>query len=99
MSEAVMNLKWEEESLKRFNDVIERIPIFHRNIAKEVVIIKAEINAKERKADMVKEADIVQAFFTEVPMAFYSLMIKLLGDVGFDYKKFEPEETKKDESS
>ena len=89
MTDTKEMFKWEKNSQEKFNSMIERLPLFHRSIAKEVVVKQAVINAKERNADLVEESDIVRAFFSEVPKAFYSLMIKLLGDVGFDYKKYQ----------
>ena len=80
-------LKWEEGSLKKFNIMIERIPLFHREIAKKVAFKKAELNAIERGSNLVEEKDIVRAFFSEVPKAFFSLMIRLFDEVGFDYKE------------
>ncbi|MFA5060594.1 MAG: DUF2621 family protein [Candidatus Omnitrophota bacterium] len=79
---------WEDESLKKFNKMIARIPLFHREIARKVAFKKAELNAKERGSKKVEEPDIIKAFFSEVPMTFYSLMIKLLEDAGFDYKRY-----------
>ncbi len=90
MSPTQVQFKWEEGARKKYETMIAKIPLFHREIAKIVVDKKAVINAQERGAAMVEESDIVRAFFSEVPYTFYSLMIKLLGDVGFDYKKFEP---------
>ena len=81
-------LTWEPRALQKFNSMIERIPLFHREIAKKVAYKKAQINAQERGSNMVEEPDIVQAFLTEVPKAFYSLMIRLFDEVGFDYKRF-----------
>jgi len=80
-------LQWEEESLKKFNNMIERIPLFHREIAKKVAFKKAELNASDRGSNLVEEQDIVRAFFSEVPKAFFSLMIRLFDEVGFDYKE------------
>jgi hypothetical protein len=36
----------------------------------------------------VQEEDIIRAFLGEVPKAFYSLMIRIMDEVGFDYKKY-----------
>ena len=85
-----LKLEWEKQTLDRFNLMIEKIPLFHRNIARIVAVKRAEINAQERGSGLVQESDVVKAFFKEVPMAFYSLMIRLLDEVGFDYKKHEP---------
>ena len=49
---------------------------------------KAEKLASARGSRVVEEKDLMEAMFTEVPLQFYSLMIKLLDDVGFDYKKY-----------
>jgi len=89
MSDLKLGMQWNDETLRKFKDIIERIPLFHRDIAKEVVHKKAELNAKERNSEEVEEGDVVRAFFTEVPMTFYSLMIRLLQNTGFDYKKYE----------
>lgn len=82
-------LKWETGAKAKYDEMIAKIPMFHRAIAKQVVDKKAVINAQERKSSAVNEQDIVRAFFSEVPMTFYSLMIRLFDDVGFDYKNYE----------
>ena len=79
-------LKWEDKASGKFNQMITRIPMFHREIAKVVVVKKAEQNAVQRGSSFVEEPDIVKAFFSEVPKAFYSLMTRLLDEAGFDYK-------------
>ena len=81
-------MDWEPVSLAKYNKMLNLIPTFHRGIAKEVVNIKAEQNARARKSTQVEEKDIVEAFTTEVPKAFYSLMIRIMDEVGFDYKKY-----------
>jgi hypothetical protein len=81
-------LKWEDGALTKFNFMITRIPMFHREIAKIVVQKKAQQNAFERGAAEVEEADIVNAFFSEVPKAFYSLMVRLLDEANFNYKRY-----------
>ena len=83
-------LEWEKEARGKFKTMIEKIPLFHRQIAQQVVHKKAELNAQERGSALVEESDIVRAFFSEVPFAFYSLMIRLLDEVGFAYKEYEP---------
>lgn len=85
-----IQMKWETQALAKFNTVIQKIPMFHREIARQVVIKKAEQNAQGRGAELVEETDIGKAFFSEVPKAFYSLMIRLLDEVGFHYRDYEP---------
>ena len=83
-------LEWEKTALEKYNTMITKIPLFHREIAKKVVDKKAPMLAQERGALMIEEQDIIQAFFTEVPHTFYSLMIRLMDEVKFDYKKYQP---------
>jgi len=81
------NMDWEAGALGKYNKMLNLIPIFHRRLTQEVVNKKAEQNAQLRGSLQVEEADIVKAFLTEVPKAFYSLMVRIMTDVGFDYKK------------
>ena len=87
MNEIQSKLQWEKEARQKFDSMIARIPLFHREIAKKVAFKRAEINALERKSNLVEESDIVRAFLSEVPKAFFSLMIRLFQEVGFDYKE------------
>ena len=81
-------MPWEKTAHDKYNKMLRLIPVFHRGIAKEVVNKKAEQNAQERKSPQVEEQDIVQAFSSEVPKAFYSIMIRIMDEVGLDYKKY-----------
>ena len=83
-------VEWNADAKVKYQTMITKIPLFHREIAKQVVDKQAVINAQERGAKEVEESDIVKAFFSEVPMTFYSLMIRLFDEVGFDYKPYEP---------
>jgi len=89
MTETQTEIQWEAASRQKYEKMISKIPLFHRGIAKEVVDKKAVINARERGANQIEEGDIVRAFLTEVPKSFYSLMIRIMDEVGFDSKKYE----------
>lgn len=89
MTQTQTQLQWEPVADAKYKKMITKIPMFHRDIAKQVVDKRAVVNARERGSSLVEEQDIVRAFFSEVPMTFYSLMIRLLQEAGFDYKKFE----------
>lgn len=80
-------MDWDTQTQEKFKLMISKMPIFHRRIAEEAVVKKALENAAKRNARLVEEQDVVNAFFSEVPKPFYSLMIRLLEDVGFDYRK------------
>ena len=90
MTDIQIKLQWEPVAFQKYQHMITKIPLFHREIAKRVVDKKAELNAQWRGASRVEEEDIVRAFFSEVPMSFYSLMIRLMQEAKFDYKKYEP---------
>lgn len=82
------NMHWDAVALAKYNKMLNLIPIFHRRLAQEVVNKKAEQGAIARGSSTVEEADIVQAFISEVPKAFSSLMVRIMDEVGFDYKKY-----------
>jgi len=93
MPSTPIQLAWESQAQQKFQTMIQKIPLFHREIAHQVVVKKATQNARERGSAVVEEKDIVGAFFSEVPIAFYSLMIRLLDEVRFDYQKYEKEQS------
>jgi hypothetical protein len=81
-------MNWEPDTEARFKTAISRLPIFHRRIAESAVSRRAEESAQARKSPQVEEQDVVAAFFSDVPSPFYSMMIRLLDQSGFDYKKY-----------
>ncbi len=81
-------MRWDISTDTKFKSVIDRLPVFHRRIAEESVVRKAEDNAAQRNSRQVEEKDVVNAFFSEVPLAFYSMMIRALEQSGFDYRKY-----------
>ncbi|OGX23786.1 MAG: hypothetical protein A3J51_00755 [Omnitrophica WOR_2 bacterium RIFCSPHIGHO2_02_FULL_45_21] len=81
-------MDWDKATQEKFRLMISKMPIFHRRIAEEAAEKKALDNAAKRNARFVEEEDVISAFFSEVPKPFYSLMIRLLEDVGFDYRKY-----------
>jgi len=89
-------MEWEIPTQGKFNAVIFKLPVFHRRIAEEAVQKKACENAALRNAQGVQDQDVISAFFTEVPPPFYSMMIRVLDDSGFDYRKYGfPKDTRK----
>ncbi len=68
--------------------MISKIPVFHRRITEEAVTKKSEEIARARNSQAVQEEDVIGAFFSDVPSPFYSMMVRLLEQNGFDYKKY-----------
>jgi len=79
---------WENKTAEKFKVLISKIPIFHRRITEGVVIKAAEENALSRGSLQVEEEDVIGAFFSDVPSPFYSMMVRLLEQNGFDYRKY-----------
>ncbi|MDD5237004.1 MAG: hypothetical protein PHU91_05015 [Candidatus Omnitrophica bacterium] len=79
---------WETKTEEKFKTLISRIPVFHRRITESVVVQQAQNNALLRKSTQVEEQDVIAAFFSDVPSPFYSMMVRLLEQSGFDYKKY-----------
>lgn len=79
---------WENKTAEKFKVLITKIPVFHRRITESVVSRDAEQNASLRSSACVEEQDVIEAFFSDVPSPFYSMMMRLLEQNGFDYKKY-----------
>jgi hypothetical protein len=81
-------MNWDTDIQIKLNTMITKIPVFHRRITQVAVIKRAEELAALRKAACVEEVDVIGAFFSDVPSPFYSMMIRLLEQSDFDYKKY-----------
>ncbi len=79
---------WDVATEAKFKVLISKIPVFHRHITESVVIAQAEKNAVKRNSSCIEELDVITAFFSDVPSPFYSMMLRLLEQNGFDYKKY-----------
>jgi hypothetical protein len=88
-------MDWDSKTQDKFKFIVSKIPVFHRHIAEVAVAKKAAENASSRASQRIEEQDVISAFFTDVPKPFYSMMIRLLDQNGFDYKKYGlPKDTK-----
>lgn len=81
-------MEWEPKTEEKFRLIVSKIPVFHRGIMQEAVIKRAEEEACARNSSQVQEQDVIGAFFSDVPSPFYSMMVRLLEQTGFDYKKY-----------
>lgn len=80
-------MDWQVDAQEKFKLFISKIPVFHRHITEEAVTKKAEEIAKTRNSNQIEEQDVISAFFSDVPSPFYSMMVRLLEQAGFDYKR------------
>ena len=81
-------MDWDKPTQEKFRATVAKIPVFHRRITEEAVTKGAEESAQARGSAQVEEIDVVTAFFSDVPAAFYSMMIRLMEQSGFDYKQY-----------
>ena len=81
-------MDWEQKTKEKFEAMISKIPVFHRRITEEAVTKKSEEIAQSRNSLQVQEEDVISAFFSDVPSPFYSMMVRLLEQTGFDYRKY-----------
>jgi len=81
-------MDWEPKTKEKFEAMISKIPLFHRRITEEAVTKKSEEIAQLRNSQAVQEQDVISTFFSDVPSPFYSMMVRLLEQTGFDYKKY-----------
>ena len=81
-------MDWDIKTQEKFNAMITKIPVFHRHITENAVTVKAAEIAKARNSSKVEEEDVIAAFFSDVPSPFYSMMIRLMEQNGFDYKRY-----------
>ncbi|MBF0479098.1 MAG: hypothetical protein HQL26_06410 [Candidatus Omnitrophica bacterium] len=84
-------MQWNSEVKAKYDTMLKKIPVFHRGITDEIVKEKAPMLAAQRGSGCVEECDVVRAFTDEVPKCFYSMMIRLMDDVGLDHKKYDRE--------
>lgn len=81
-------MDWDNKTLEKFKLMISKIPVFHRHITEEAVTKRAKENALNRHSAQIEEQDVISAFFFDVPSPFYSMMVRLLEQTGFDYRKY-----------
>ena len=81
-------MDWQADTQGKFKLFISKIPVFHRHITEVAVTKRAEEIAKARNARQIEEQDVISAFFSDVPSPFYSMMVRLLEQTGFDYRRY-----------
>lgn len=81
-------MNWEAEAEQKFIQLIEKVPVFMRPIARDKVSQRAERIAKDNNREQITEKDMVDAFFAETPFGFHGPMKTDMETVGVDYRKY-----------
>lgn len=82
------DISWEPKIKDNLNLFVSKMPLFHRRMAEELISEQAVANAKKRNANLINEEDLLCAIFSGVPSPFYTIMVRLLDELKFDYKKY-----------
>ena len=83
-----MPIDWDKTTKEKFQQLIEKVPIFLRSIAQEKVSKRAEAIAQKENRMQVIEKDMVDAFFSETPFGFHGPMKSDMESIGIDYTKY-----------
>ena len=83
-----MKITWDKTTEEKFAQLIAKIPIFLRELAKDKVSQKAESLVKKHNRAVIGEKDLVDAFFAETPFGFHGPMKTDMQTVGIDYTKY-----------
>ncbi len=81
-------MNWQKDTDAKFAQLIDKVPIFLRDIAKDKVSKRAEALAQRENRSEISEKDLVDAFFIETPFGFHGPMKNDMQSVGIDYTKY-----------
>jgi len=79
---------WNREAEEKFNQMIEKVPVFLRDMAKEKVSKKAAAFAEEENRPEIMEKDLVNAFFEATPFGFHGPMKTDMEALSIDYTQY-----------
>ncbi len=82
------NITWDLDTQKKFDQMIAKVPIFLRDLAKKKVFQKALDLTQKDGRKIVCEKDLVDAFFAETPFGFHGPMKNDMNELKIDYLKY-----------
>lgn len=81
-------IQWDEETQKQFEQLIAKIPVFLRGMAREKVSKKAQSIARNDDRTVIGERDMVDAFFIETPFGFHGPLKTDMEEIQIDYTRY-----------
>jgi hypothetical protein len=81
-------MNWEKDTEQKFHLMIEKVPVFLRDIAREKVSQKAALYAQGERRPEINEKDLVNAFFDVTPFGFHGPMKTDMETIGIDYTQY-----------
>ena len=79
---------WDQPTQQKFQQLIDKVPVFLRGMAQEKVSKRAERIVREGNRSLIEEKDMVDAFFAETPFGFHGPMKCDMEELGVDYTKY-----------
>ena len=83
-----MSVVWSKIAEEQFRKMIEKVPVFMREIARAKVSQKAESIVKADNRAEISEKDMVDAFFAATPFGFHGPMKCDMEELGIDYIQY-----------
>lgn len=83
-----MPITWEKNTKITFEQMIEKTPVFIRDLARDKVSKRAERIVSEQNRTEIVEKDMVDAFFLETPGGFHGPLKVDMEAIGLDYQKY-----------
>ena len=83
-----ISIIWDEVTRQKFQQLIDKVPVFLRGMAQEKVSKRAERIVREGNRSVIEEKDMVDAFFAETPFGFHGPMKCDMEELGVDYTKY-----------
>ena len=83
-----MQVSWNKTAEEKFAQLIEKVPPFLQDFARDKVSKRAEDFAQKENRAEVTEKDMVDAFFKETPFGFHGPMKTDMEAVGIDYTQY-----------
>jgi len=87
-SDGGSKIDWDHDTRGKFDQLIDKIPVFLRSTAKEKVSKRAETIAREDNRCEIDEKDMVDAFFIETPFGFHGPLKTDMEAIQIDYTKY-----------
>ncbi len=85
-------INWNTEAQEKFDQMIDKVPTFLRNMAKEKVLKTAIALAEKENRSELNEKDLVDSFFEATPFGFHGPMKTDMKDLNIDYVQYGYEE-------
>jgi len=82
------SIRWDKDAQMKFDQLIEKTPVFVRDMARRKVREKAESLAAEDNRSLISEKDLVDAFLKITPFGFHGPLKTDMTEIGIDYVQY-----------